>query len=161
MASSEERERLKEEYKEHFRKLREAKQKVSDSLKVNRIQAALNDMGVGDLMDSMGDMIDTVKEKIAIAEARIDIALESYSEDQELAKADEELKDIDASKKARDTIQKIKMEMGQIQEELEKEAANIRTEKTMGKTTASPTLSDSSSETERRPITANKTIGKK
>lgn len=160
MDSREERERLKEEYKEHFRKLRDARKKVSEAVRINKIQEALKDMGAEELMDSLGNVVDSVKQKVALVEAKLELALESFEEEQEEHDRQEAIDEFERSRSAKTTIQQIKMEMGQVVEELEKEASQLQGEKTLGRKSESET-GKKEGETDASDATATKTIGKR
>jgi hypothetical protein len=158
MNSREERERLKEEYKEHFRKLRDARKKVSETVRLNRIQEALKDMGAEDLMDSLGNVVDSVKEKVALVEAKLELALESFEEEQKEHEKQEAIDEFEKTRSAKTTIQQIKMEMGQVVEELEKEASQLQSDKTLGRKNKDTETEDGP---ESKPVVSTtKTIGK-
>jgi hypothetical protein len=137
--SREERERLKEEYKEHYRKMRETKERLSRAQKTKSITDALNNMDASPLMDTFDDFLFKVKSKIANVEARLDVAMDSLVppgdvDDMEVTQQrDEELR----KEKAKETLRQAKIEMGLLYSEIERQADAIKVEKTIG-TKANP-----------------------
>jgi flagellar biosynthesis chaperone FliJ len=79
--SEQERERLKEEYKDHYRKMRDLKEKVRRSQSVRNISEAVENLNTDDLMESVDQFIDKIRHKVASVEARLDVALENLSGD--------------------------------------------------------------------------------
>lgn len=155
MDSQSERDRLKEEYKEHFRKMRETREKVTQAVRVEKISKAVSNMNAEAIFDSMGEMMDTLKEKIALAEAKIEMALESYKE-VEKEPVPPATPDQPKNSAARQALQQIKLEMGLVYSDLEKEAEQLKQQqKTMGRTTDVQPDDDGS-----RPQSTKKTIGK-
>lgn len=131
--SQQERERLKEEFKEHYRKMREAKERLNRARKTKRITEALRDMDTSQLMESFDEFLINVKTKIASVEARLDVAMESLAgedEDEVLEnqKRDEELK----KAKAKETLRQAKIEMGLLYNHIEEQADAMKVEKTIG-----------------------------
>lgn len=134
--SREDRERLKEEYKEHYRKMREAKERLNRAKKTRNITEALRNMDTSEVMNSFDDFLYSVKSKIASVEARLEVAMDSLSSEEETGAAgslkemerDEELK----KEKAKETLRQVKIEMGMLYNEIERHADNIRVEKTIG-----------------------------
>src|SRR6056297_1984681 len=110
--SREDREKLKEEYKQHYRKIREVKERLARSQKTQNISDALKNMDTTQLTDTFDEFLYKVKSKIANVEARLDVAMDSLamSEDDALAEAerDEELK----KERAKETLRQAKIEMG-------------------------------------------------
>ena len=96
MGSQEDRERLKEEYKEHFRAIRDLKKKAAESERMARISSALNNVNTQSLMDSFDNALHKVRETIEVAEAKIEMAIESRLDDH----GDEELREIEKRRKA-------------------------------------------------------------
>jgi len=68
--SEKERERLKEEYKEHYRKIREAKEKVRRSGYVKNVNDALQKMNADELLTSVDEFLGKVRTKMVGLEAR-------------------------------------------------------------------------------------------
>lgn len=128
--SEQERERLKEEYKEHYRKIRDAKDKLRQSRYVKNVNEAMQKMNADELLSSVDDFLGTVRSKMAGFEARLDVAMDQFLEDHpDTEEADEELKKV----QARDTLKQIKQEMGMLYSEIEIQAKNLKVEKTVGK----------------------------
>jgi hypothetical protein len=129
MGSQEDRERLKEEYKEHFRAIRDLKKKAAESERMARISSALNNVNTQSLMDSFDQALHKVKETIEIAEAKIEMAIESRLEDH----GDEELREIEQRRKAQETLRNLKSEMGTLENHLESKTDEIKhSSKTLG-----------------------------
>jgi len=128
--SRSERERLKEEYKAHYRKMRETKERLARTRKTQNIAEALKNMDKSQMLDSFDDFLFTMKHKIASVEARLDVAMESLLEDPKVEERslDEEM----AKENARDTIRQVKLEMGLLYKEIEKQADSIKVNKTIG-----------------------------
>lgn len=132
--SREERERLKEEYKQHYRKIREVKERLARSQKTKNISDALKNMDTSQLTDSFDDFLYKVKSKIANVEARLDVAMDSLAESGEgedltsEIERDEELK----KAKAKETLRQAKIEMGLLYNEIEQQADSMSVEKTIG-----------------------------
>lgn len=130
--SREERERLKEEYKQHYRKIREVKERLARSQKTKNISDALKDMDTSAVTDTFDEFLYKVKSKIANVEARLDVAMDSLatSEDDTIdeIERDEELK----KAKAKETLRQAKIEMGLLYNEIEQQADSMSVEKTIG-----------------------------
>lgn len=129
--SRKERERLKEEYKAHYRKMREIKEKHSRSKKTQNIAEALKSMDKSQMLDTFDDFLYSVKHKLASVEARLDVAMEKLSEDKNQP-AQQELDEEMTREKAKDTLRQVKMEMGLLYEEIERQADSIDANKTIG-----------------------------
>jgi len=130
--SREDREKLKEEYKQHYRKIREVKERLARSQKTQNISDALKNMDTTQLTDTFDEFLYKVKSKIANVEARLDVAMDSLamSEDDALAEAerDEEMK----KERAKETLRQAKIEMGLLYTEIEQQADSMSVEKTIG-----------------------------
>lgn len=129
--SRSERERLKEEYKEHYRKMRETKERYSRAQKVQNIAQALKDMDKSEMLDSLDDFLSSLKYKLASVEARLEVAMENLPEENETAAKeilDEEMNKV----KAKDTLRQVKMEMGLLYKEIEEQAESLQVNKTIG-----------------------------
>lgn len=130
--SRRERERLKEEYKEHYRKMRDAKERLSRVEKRRNITDALRNMDISQLMDTFDDFLFKVKSKVAKVEAQLDVAMDSLVPADEGFEAaerrDEELR----KEQAKETLRQVKIEMGLLYSELERQAGVIKVEKTVG-----------------------------
>ncbi|MFH5830854.1 hypothetical protein [Halalkalibaculum sp. DA384] len=138
--SRKQRERLKEEYKQHYRKMREAKEQLNRTRRKRNITEALRNMDTSELMDSFDNLLFTVKSKIASVEARLDVAMESLAEDEKQhAGMSEQERDEEMQKtKARETLKQVKLEMGKLYNEIERQAGNMHVEKTVGSAKSPP-----------------------
>lgn len=129
--SRQEREKLKEEYKEHYRRMRETKERLAGLQKKKNITEALANMDASSLMDTFDEFLFNVKDRIAHVEARLDVAMDSLVSDEGIEveqEHDEELR----KEKARETLRQAKMEMGMLYSEIERQADAINVEKTIG-----------------------------
>lgn len=127
--SEQERERLKEEYKDHYRKIRDAKEKLRRSKYVQNVNEALHQMNADELLANVDDFLGKVRTKMSLIEARLDVAMEEIlDQPDDISELDEELK----KEKARESLKKIKSEMGLLYREIEKQAAELHAEKTIG-----------------------------
>lgn len=130
--SRNERERLKEEYKAHYRKMREIKEKHSRAKKTQNITQALKNMDKSQMLESFDSFLYSVKHKLASVEARLDVAMDNLSEEtptQSVEQLDEEM----TKEKAKDTLRQVKMEMGLLYEEIERQADSMNMNKTIGR----------------------------
>jgi hypothetical protein len=135
-SGEEERERLKQEYKEHYRKIKEAKERLKATEKKGKIAQALNDMNADELLGSVDEFLGKVREKVNLSEAKFDMAMDSL-EDEDLSdtarKAKQQERDEEIKKqKAKDTLKQVKAEMGMLYSEIEKTADEIHAKKTIG-----------------------------
>ena len=134
--SEQERERLKEEYKDHYRRIKEAKERLKQTEQKGKIAQALNNMNADNLLESVDEFLGKVKEKVTNAEARLDVAMDSLDEDDPSTAAgklkQEELDAEMKKQKAKQTLQQVKAEMGMLYSEIEKHAEEIHAEKTIG-----------------------------
>lgn len=134
--NEEERERLKEEYKEHYRRIKEAKERLRRAEQKGKIASALNNMNADNLMESVDEFLGKVKEKVSFAEAKLDVAMDSLDEDDPSTAAgkvkEEELNEELKKQKAKETLKQVKAEMGMLYSEIEKQADEIRADKTIG-----------------------------
>lgn len=135
-SGEEERERLKQEYKEHYRKIKEAKERLKQTEKKGRIAQALNDMNADEILGSVDEFLGKVRDKVNLSEAKFDMAMDSL-EDEDLSetarKANEQERDEEIKKqKAKETLKQVKAEMGMLYSEIEKTADEIQAKKTIG-----------------------------
>ena len=134
--SEQERERLKEEYKDHYRRIKEAKERLKHTEQKGKIAQALNNMNADNLLGSVDEFLGKVKDKVNFAEAKLDMAMDSMDEDDPISTAgkikQEELDLELKKKKAKETLQQVKAEMGMLYSEIEKHADEIHAEKTIG-----------------------------
>lgn len=148
MGSQEDRERLKEEYKEHFRAIRDIRKKAAESERMAKITAALENVNADQIMESFDNVLHKVREKIEIAEAKLDMAIDSRLNDHH----DDDLREIEEKRKAQETINRFKAEMGGLNNVLEEKVQEIeKIEKTLGR----------SNKTQNEPQPEEKTIIKK
>lgn len=145
--SREERERLKEEYKAHYRKMRETKERVSRQQKTLKITEALRDMDKSQMLEAFDDFLFSVKHKIASAEARLDMAMQDLGAEGKSIETQELDEQLDRAK-AKETLKQLKMEMGMLYKEIEDQAGSIEVEKTIGPGSESSSKSDKSTTTD-------------
>tara|TARA_R100001143_G_scaffold37173_1_gene34677 strand:- start:22223 stop:22669 length:447 start_codon:yes stop_codon:yes gene_type:complete len=128
--SEQERERLKEEYKDHYRKIRDTKEKLRRSKYVQNVNEALNQMNTDELLSSVDHFLGNVRDKMSHIEARLDVAMEGFLEsDEEQEIMDEELR----KEHARESLKQIKLEMGLLYSEIEEQAREMKIDKTVGR----------------------------
>ena len=140
MGSKEDRERLKEEYKEHFRAIRDLRKNAAESERMAKISSALHNVNTESIMDTFDQALNKVRETIEIAEAKIEMAIESRLDDH----GDDELKEIEQKRKAKEALDKIRSDMGFLHNDLVEKVEEIQVQaKTLG-----PSTSDSSKKTE-------------
>lgn len=134
--NEQERERLKEEYKDHYRRIKEAKERLKQTEQKGKIAQALNNMNADELLGSVDEFLGKVKDKVINVEARLDVAMDSLDEDDPSTAAgklkQEELDAEIKKQKAKQTLQQVKAEMGMLYSEIEKHAEEIHAEKTIG-----------------------------
>lgn len=129
MNGEEERNRLKEEYKAHYLKIKELKQKLAEAERVQKIKQAMQNIDPQGLIDQFDQALDKVKEKVFDAEARLDMAMESKMEEQDQADYEQDLQ----KQRAADTMRHMKMELGYLNDAIEEQAQSLDAEKTLGK----------------------------
>lgn len=134
--SEKERQRLKEEYKDHFRKMKDAGEKIRRNRYVKNVNDALHQMDASELLSSFDHFLDQVRSKMALIEARLDVAVEEILETSEL---DEELDAEMRKQKAKESLKKIKTDMGMLYRDIEKQAEEYKAEKTVGRHTGNQT----------------------
>ena len=135
-SSEEERERLKEEYKEHYRRIKEAKERLKRTEQKGKIAQALNNMNTDELLGSVDEFLGKVRERVNLTEARLDVAMDGL-EDEELSSTSSKIKQQEREEatqkhKAKQTLQQLKAEMGMLYSEIEKHADEIKAQKTIG-----------------------------
>lgn len=129
MGSQEDRERLKEEYKEHYRAIRDLRKKAAESERMAKISSALHNVNTESIMETFDQALNKVRETIEIAEAKIEMAIESTLNDHN----DEELKEIEQKRKARENLEKIRADMGVLRNDLVEKVEEIQVQaKTLG-----------------------------
>ncbi len=133
--SEQERQRLKEEYKEHYRKVREAKEKLRRSRSTRSISKAMDQLNADELLSSVDEFVDRLRHNVASIEARLDVALENLTGEESArpsGQAAREFENQAKKDKAQETIRQAKLEMGMLYKELEERAEEMRVEKTVG-----------------------------
>lgn len=132
--SEEERERLKQEYKDHYRRIKELKERGKRAEQKGKIAQAVNNMNPDNLLESVDEFLGKVRDKVTHVEARLDVAMDSMDEDSELeTEIKNEQHEAELKKqRAKQTLQQVKAEMGMLYSEIEKTADEIKTEKTIG-----------------------------
>lgn len=130
--SREERERLKEEYKAHYRKMRETKERLSRAKRKQNITQALKNMDKSQMLESFDNFLHSVKHKLASVEARLDVAMDNLTSEEEQSETEQELDEEMNRTKAKETLKQLKMEMGLLYKEIEQQAGSIQVEKTIG-----------------------------
>lgn len=128
--SEQERDRLKEEYKDHYRKIRDTKEKLRRSKYVQNVNDALNQMNPDELLSSVDHFLGNVRDKMSHIEARLDVAMEGFLDgDDQKEMMDEELR----KEHARESLKQIKLEMGLLYSEIEEQAKEMKIDKTVGR----------------------------
>jgi phage shock protein A len=153
MSGEEERNRLKEEYKAHYLKIRELKNKLAETERVKKITNAVNQINPQGLMDQFDEALDKVREKIFTAEARLDMAIESADADNPISLADEETM---LKQKASETMKQMKMDLGMLNDAIDEQAARSPAHKTLGK----KQIDNESLSNPLSPNTSNKSLGR-
>lgn len=146
----EDRERLKEEYKDHYRRIKEAKERLKQTEQKGKIAQALNNMNADNLLESVDDFLGKVKDKVNFSEAKLDVAMDSF-DDEELGTSAsrvkrEEHEEALKKQKAKETLKQVKAEMGMLYSEIEKSAGEIQAQKTIGMKKETPKTKDNSSD---------------
>ena len=134
--SEQERERLKEEYKEHYRRIKEAKERLKQTEQKGKIAQALNNMNADNLLESVDEFLGKVKDKVNFSEARLDVAMDSLDDEKPGNSAkrvkQQEFEEEAKKQQAKQTLKQVKAEMGMLYSEIEKHAGEIQAEKTIG-----------------------------
>jgi len=131
MNSQEERERLKEQYKEHYRKMMDAKERLNRSRKTRNIADALHNMDKSDLFNTVDEFLHKLRSKLAHVEARLDVAMDDLTTKNEDVITPEQ-EDTMRKHRAEETLKQVKAEMGLLYSEIEQQAEDIRVKKTIG-----------------------------
>jgi SPX domain protein involved in polyphosphate accumulation len=129
MNGEEERNRLKEEYKAHYLKIKELKQKLAEAERVKKIREAMHQIDPQGIIDQFDQALDKVREKVFDAEARLDMALENRADEQDQMDHDEALQ----KQRAAETMRQMKMELGYLNDAIEEQASTLNSTKTLGK----------------------------
>lgn len=147
--SRNQREKLKEEYKAHYRKMRETKERLRQTRKKHNIVQALKNMDSTELMESFDSFLFEVKSKVAHAEARLDVALDSLESEPSSPVQQAENDEVVNKQRAKETLKQLKNEMGLLYSELEQQADAINVDKTIGRSTKEKPDKSSQKESER------------
>jgi len=126
------RDRLKEEYKEHYRLIRESKEKLRRSRYVQNVNKALHQLNRDELLETMDDFLHNVRSKVANFESRLDVALDHLMEDHNQEVEMEEFNSELRKERAKETLRQVREEMGILYSEIERKAENVHVEKTIG-----------------------------
>ena len=131
------RERLKQEYKEHYQKIKEAKVRLKQTEKKSKIAQALGNMNADDLLESVDEFLGKVRNRINFSEAKLDVAMDSLNNVDKASDLDqkenqETLEQEIKKQKARDTLNQLKAEMGMLYSDIEKTTEQIHSQKTIG-----------------------------
>ena len=129
-SSREDRERMKEEYKDHYRRIRDAKEKLRSSSYAKKAGDAVRQMNADELLDSVDHFLGKLKYKMVSIESKLDVAMDDIltGDEQKRNDLDEEMK----KEKAKDTLRQIKQEMGMLYDDLEQQAEEMNVKKTVG-----------------------------
>ena len=129
-SSREDRDRMKEEYKDHYRRIRDAKEKLRSSSYAKKAGDAVRQMNADDLLNSVDHFLGKLRYKMASIESKLDLAMDDIinDDDQKRDDFDEEMK----KEKAKETLRQIKQEMGMLYDDLEKQAEEMNVKKTVG-----------------------------
>ena len=131
-SSREERERLKEEYKDHYRKIRQAKEKLRSSSYAKKAGDAVRQMNADELLQSVDHFLGKLRYKMASIEAKLDVAMDDILADEDDVQEKERFEEQMRKEKARDTLRQIKQEMGILYDDLEQQAEEMNVKKTVG-----------------------------
>lgn len=130
--SRNQRDQLKQEYKKHYRKMRQAKERLKRNRKTQNIAQALKNMDSTELMASFDSFLFEVKSKVANAEARLDVALDSLEEKDFSSVQQHDQEPASDKIHAKETLKQLKAEMGMLYNEIEQQAVALDVDKTVG-----------------------------
>jgi len=131
-------EQIKEEYKTHYRKVKELRKRLTELKRSERVSSAMEQMNTDDLLNSFDNVLQSFKEKVAIAEARLSVALDNILPDNKTEQqpvkesTEEEKEEVVRKQKARETLNMLKNEMGMLHMEIEEKARELNATKTIG-----------------------------
>ncbi len=163
--SREERERLKQEYKEHYKQLLEQKKRLAAYERKAKVMQSLREIDPNPVLESFQGALQAVRERIVQAEARLEVYLDHNASKEGGASLEEiqAAEDFTRKQKAADLLSEIRAEMGTIERDLESRADSLNSEKTMQP--AEKSLSNnklaSAEDPARTNAEVNKTIGRK
>lgn len=121
-SSREERQRLKEEYKAHYRQLLEQKKKLTQQQRLSRLMQQARDMEVSatPVLERVQQSLGSLQQQIAKAEARLEVYLDDKASSGADATNESDSQARDAAEEfsrkeaARDLIRKIRREMNEL-----------------------------------------------
>jgi hypothetical protein len=121
-SSREERQRLKEEYKAHYRQLLEQKKKLVQQQRLSRLMQQARDMEVSatPVLERVQQSLGSLQEQIAKAEARLEVYLDDKASSgadnsgENDSKAREDAEAFSRKEAARDLIRNIRREMNEL-----------------------------------------------
>ena len=145
-SSREDRERMKDEYKDHYRRIRDAKEKLRSSSYAKKAGDAVRQMNADELLNSVDHFLGKLKYKMASIESKLDVAMDDIltGDEQQQNDLDEEMK----KEKAKETLRQIKQEMGMLYDDLEQQAEEMNVKKTVGPHPQPDNVPDSTSDGE-------------
>lgn len=129
-SSREDRERMKEEYKDHYRRIRDAKEKLRSSSYAKKAGDAVRQMNADELLNSVDHFLGKLRYKMASIESKLDVAMDDILTDDEQKR--DELDNEMKKEKAKETLRQIKQEMGMLYDDLEQQAEEMNVKKTVG-----------------------------
>lgn len=163
--SREERERLKQEYKEHYKQLLEQKKRLAAYERKAKVMQSLREIDPNPVLESFQGALQAVRERIVQAEARLEVYLDNNASKEGGASLEEvqAAEDFTRKQKAADLLSEIRAEMGTIERDLESRADSLNSEKTMqpAEKSISNNKLASPEDPARTNTEVNKTIGRK
>lgn len=146
--SEQDRERLKQEYKEHYKRIKELKERSRRAEQKGKIAQAVNNMNADSILESVDEFLGKVREKVTHVEAKLDVAMDSMDDNDSVDREikQQEYEEALKKKKAKETLQQVKAEMGMLYSEIEKKADEIQTKKTIGGKKSNDSISDTTSD---------------
>ena len=166
--SREERERMKQEYKEHYRQLLEQKKRLAVYERKAKVMQSLREIDPSPVLESFQGALQAVRERIVQAEARLEVYLDhnaSTGIDKISLEETEAAEDFTRKQNAKDILSEIRADMGTIEQEMEKKAEEITSEKTVQTGLRKASVDTGRTEPEPDPartnVNASKTIGRK
>lgn len=131
-SSREDRDRMKEEYKDHYRQIRDAKEKLRSSSYARKAGEAVRQMNADELLNSVDHFLGKLRYKMASIEAKLDLAMDDILTDEDQKEKEDDLEEELKKEKAKETLRQIKQEMGMLYDDLEKQADEMNVKKTVG-----------------------------
>jgi phage shock protein A len=110
--------RIKTEYKVHYQKMKELKQRVAQAKHTQRISEAIQNMDPKPVLNSVDEMVTVIREKVAQVEAKLSVAMNAAFESQAQLEEDSlsaeqrtEYEEALKKQQAKETIEKMKAQM--------------------------------------------------